>query len=340
MALKIKWENGIAHVHGTVAGQRIRRSLGTRDPQDAEHLRAQTESRLLRQSLYGEENEVTFAEACGKYLKDGGERRFMAPILRAFGRERRISTIKPGHVRSLAKELYPKAGAATWNRQVITPVRAVINHAADSGRCAPIRIRRFQEPKAIRKVGGREWIEAYCAAESNPYVRAARRFMFQTGARISDVVAIEPRHLCDLENHRIILERTKNGDAGVFIIAQELAREIAALTPRRCRDGSLRVFGFQSRDGLHKAFKRTCDQAGIEYLTSHEAGRHAFATELIVKRGVDVASAAKLGRWKSRRLLMDRYVHPSDLPGMIEDAFGAHDGRFLTSIPGKKAANS
>lgn len=338
MALKIKWVEGVAHVHGTVAGKRIRRSLRTRDPEIAEHLRSQIESRYLKASLYGEEFEITFAEACHKYLREGGERRFMAPILKAFGRERRISTIKPGHVRSLARQIYPNAGPATWNRQVITPVRAVINHAADSGMCAPIRIRRFPEPKAVRKVGNQDWIKAYCAAEPDARLRAARRFMFQTGARISDVVAVEPRHL-DLENNRIILERTKNGDAGVFAITKGLTREIAALTPRRCRDGSLRVFGFQSRDGLHKAFKRTCERAGIEYLTSHEAGRHAFATEMIVRRGVDVASTAHLGRWKSRRLLMDNYVHANELPHTIEDVFGGSDGRFLTSMPGKKGAS-
>jgi len=319
--LKLKWIGGVAHAHGTVAGRRIRQSLRTRDPEIAEHLRAKAEARLLKASLYGEEYEIAFAEAALKYLSEGGEGRFLKPILTAFGPARRVCTIKPGHVRSLARQLYPDAGPATWNRQVITPVRAVINHAADSGLCAPIRIRRFPEPRKTVKAGDSTWVEAYCAAEPDPRLRAARRFMYQTGARISDCVAVEPRHL-DLDNRRITLPRTKNGEPGVFLLSTALAAEIAALPPRRCRDGSLRVFGFQSRDGLHKAFRRTCERAGIEYLTSHEAGRHAFATEMIVRRGVDVASAAELGRWKSRRLLMERYAHPEDLPGLVEAAFG------------------
>ena len=72
MPLKIKWIKGVAHVHGTVAGRRIRKGLGTRDPQLAEHQRAQIEGRLLRASIYGEESEITFAEACLKYLEEGG----------------------------------------------------------------------------------------------------------------------------------------------------------------------------------------------------------------------------------------------------------------------------
>jgi len=96
MPLKIKWVNGVAHVHGTVAGRRIRKSLGTHDPQLAEHKRAEIEGRLLRASIYGEENEITFAEACLKYLEEGGEDRFIRPILEAFGPDQLIAKIKPG----------------------------------------------------------------------------------------------------------------------------------------------------------------------------------------------------------------------------------------------------
>ncbi len=336
MPLKIKWVGGIAHAHGTLAGRRIRQSLGTRDPDIAEHQRARIESRTLKAALYGEEYEITFAEAALKYLDEGGDGRFLAPILKAFGPRRRIAEIKPGHIRSLARQIYPDASPATRNRQVITPVRAVINHAADSGLCAHVRIKRFAEARAERRASDSAWIEAYCAAEACPRRRAARRFMWQTGARISDCVRVEPRHL-DLARCRITLERTKNGDPGEFLITAELAEEIAALEPRRCRDGSLRVFGHQHRDGLYKAMRRTCARAGLEMLTPHEAGRHGFATEMIVRRGLDVATTARLGRWKSQRLLLERYAHPENLSETVEAVFGrAAAGKPLTSAPSAK----
>lgn len=330
MALKIVWRKGVAHVHGTVAGRRIRKSLRTRDREIAEHLKSQAEARILKASIYGEEYEITFAEACVMYQESGGESKFLAPIIKAFGPDRRISTIKPGHVRSLAQKLYPKAKPGTWNRQVITPTRAVINHAAESGLCAPIRIKRFNEPKPIKRAAARDWIEAYCAAEPSAYLRAARRFMFQTGARISDTVAIEPHNL-DLENNRIWRERTKNEDPGEFLITDDLSREIATLRPKKMKDGTLRIFGYQTRYGMGKAMKLTCERAGIEYLSAHQAGRHSFATEMITRQRIDIATTAKLGRWKSTRVLMDNYVHPDNLPGVVSEVFGDQDGKLLTN---------
>jgi integrase len=321
MALKIVWRKGVAHVHGTVVGRRIRKSLRTRDREIAEHLKSQAEARILKASIYGEEYEITFAEASVIYQESGGERRYLAPIIKAFGKERRISTIKPGHLRSLAKKLYPDASPATWNRQVITPTRAVINHAAENGLCPPLRVKRFSEPKPLKKAATRSWIESYCAAEPSAYLRAARRFMFQTGARISDTVAVLPRHL-DLERNRIWLERTKNEDPGEFWITEELAREIATLQPKPMKDGTLRVFGYQTRFGMGKAMRLTCERAGIEYFSAHQAGRHSFATEMITRQRVDVVTTAKLGRWKSSRVLMDNYVHPDNLPGVVAEVFG------------------
>jgi integrase len=122
--------------------------------------------------------------------------------------------------------------------------------------------------------------------------------MYETGAQISDVVAIQPHHL-DLENGRIWLERTKNDDPGEFFMTQDLAREIATLTPKRFPDGSRRVFGYKTRFGMAGAMKKTCERAGLAYLTPHEAGRHSFATELVTRRGIDAATVAKLNTRKN-----------------------------------------
>lgn len=48
MPLKIVWRHGVAHLHGTVGRQRIRRSAKTRDPELAERIRAETEARLVK----------------------------------------------------------------------------------------------------------------------------------------------------------------------------------------------------------------------------------------------------------------------------------------------------
>ena len=61
--LKVQWRNGIAYAIGTVAGNRVRESLGTRDKALAEELRAQLEARLWKRHSYGEEAVRTFDEA-------------------------------------------------------------------------------------------------------------------------------------------------------------------------------------------------------------------------------------------------------------------------------------
>ena len=69
---------------GTVAGERVRKSLGTRDPKLAEELRAQYEAKLWKRRSYGEESVRTFEEAVMSYIEAGGERTYLEPLLRRF----------------------------------------------------------------------------------------------------------------------------------------------------------------------------------------------------------------------------------------------------------------
>jgi hypothetical protein len=88
MGLKVVWRAGNAYAFGTVQGRRIRQSLGTRDHQQAEEARAALETRLWKQSVYGDDAVRTFEDAALSYLEAGGEARFMARLLsRAILRE-------------------------------------------------------------------------------------------------------------------------------------------------------------------------------------------------------------------------------------------------------------
>src|SRR5690606_5375777 len=88
--------------------------------------------------------ELSFAEAVDTYLDTHPDARFLVPLVRHFGKDK-IVAIDPPKVRKAARELYPKASPATWNRQVVTPVRAVINNAAEEGLCDHFRMKRFAE---------------------------------------------------------------------------------------------------------------------------------------------------------------------------------------------------
>jgi len=128
MRLEIKWADGWAHVHGTGPdGKRVRRSLKTRDPRQAEEARAALEAKLWRVGLYGAQEVVTFGECALAYAQDGGEARFLVAITQQLS-SIRLKDITPKTVRDAARAAYPDAAPATVNRQAITPARAVINY--------------------------------------------------------------------------------------------------------------------------------------------------------------------------------------------------------------------
>ena len=78
-----------------------------------------------------------------------------------------------------------------------------------------------------------------------------------------------------------------------------------------------------------EAWTNTCRRAGIPYATHHEAGRHSFATEMIVRRGIDAKTTADLGGWEDPSLLLRRYVHSENLESVAEKVFGRSSGTKL-----------
>jgi hypothetical protein len=162
-------DNGVYYLTGTINGRRIRQSLETRDSEVARRRGAEEQGRIERTELYGPEQEATFADACILYLDpdenpEVPERHFLEPIIKEIGKHR-LAKITPNAVKALAPKLYPGAKPQTWNRQVIKPVRAVINLAHENGMCSPIRIKGFQEKdKKPRRAIDRVWIDAFMKA--------------------------------------------------------------------------------------------------------------------------------------------------------------------------------
>ncbi|MEK9755087.1 MAG: tyrosine-type recombinase/integrase [Rhodospirillaceae bacterium] len=244
------------------------------------------------------------------YLQAGGERRFVAPLLQHF-RGRRLATIRPEEIRQAARLLYPGAKAGTWNRNAITPARAIIRHAAELGWCQPVSVRAFAVERVARTTVDRAWLEAFMRqadADGLPHLAAALLFMHQTGARVSEVCRVEATHV-DLAGRTVALARTKTGAWQIRHISEELAGRLAALTPAPGRP----LFGYADRAGLRRRMLAVCRRAGIAYVPSHQAGRHSFATNALAM-GADLRQVMDAGGWKSARLMLETYAH-SDQAG-------------------------
>lgn len=328
---KLRRRGQVWHYAFTVAGKRVRRSAQTAERAVAEELALRHETRLRRAVVYGEKAELTFAEAINLYLDHKPDARFLAPLLEHFGRDK-ITSIDQPAVRRAARKLYPGASPATWNRQVVTPVRAVINFAAEEGLCDHFRMKRFGEgEKRRRPAGDKPWLAAFQkqARQRKLFGLAAlARFMFETGARIGQACALDWRDL-DLQEGTATLRTRKTGPNGPEVrertawLTAAMVADIANIEKRHPR----LVFGYAGRSTADKSWKAVVAATGIAPLTPHEAGRHGFATEMVVRHGVDVATAAHRGGWTSKRLMLETYVHGRDDRAVIDQVFGGRRRR-------------
>src|SRR3954453_7286880 len=108
-------------MRGTIRGIRVEESTGTGDRKRAEEVRASREAELFKQSVYGRRATKTFAEAALSYQEiggrhgTGGERRFLAQIIRHFATTP-LAQIDLDALDRGAAKLFPHAAPSTRNR--------------------------------------------------------------------------------------------------------------------------------------------------------------------------------------------------------------------------------
>ena len=285
-------------------GRRIRHSLKTTDASRAEELRAHTEKRAWDVHMYGPGVVMTFEEAALAYANDGGEARYLVRISEQLSGIT-LAQITPQRIRAAAKKALSGRAPSTINRQGIVPARAVINYAHAQGWCAPIKVAKFAEIKPKKKAVGDEYITAL-----KPYLDdrmfACVLFIHTTGRRIGEALALKPDDV-NLATGRVTVDRTKNGDAATAKLIPPIVDILKNLPPRNGL-----VFGYVTYSGFRNALQRACLKAGVEYLGSHQLGRHSFATNLHENEGWTSKAIADAGGWKTVRLVEETYIHTNE----------------------------
>jgi integrase len=303
-------------VSGTINGIRRRESSGHTSQERARQWAAKREWELEQEAVFGTSAVLTFGAALNMYIEGGGEQRFLMPLLDEWERKL-VKDIEPGDVIDLANRLYPVAGAATKNRQVLTPVVAIIRFNAERGRCAPILVKRFETKKIVkRRTATWEWMGKF-AGVAKPKLVALALFLAGTAARIGDALALEWGDV-DLGAGTALLRDTKNGDDRLVTLLP-IVREALRGLPRRV--GQKAVFQFYDRSDVLRQIKTACKKAGIPYIPTHGIGRRLFATTMN-QSGQDAKTAASAGGWKTVRMYMEIYAQPSDEGDAIESAIG------------------
>jgi integrase len=254
-----------------------------------------------RRGLDGKEKALTWPKAAALYIGAGKSSRYLTSLTRYWG-DAKIADINAGSIRQAGIDLYPSAKNSTRNTQVITPTLAVINHCAELQLCQPLRMKRLKIDTKVKKPVTLEWINAFKAHADRHDIAALAVFLFATGARITEALAVKWGDV-DFRGRKVLIRQSKLGNERVAHIPSDLLVSLGNLP--RDRD-PFAVAYTTARD----AWDRTVKAAGIEPLTFHSC-RHGFATALHHK-GVGVKTIAKLGGWKSAKQLFETYLHADE----------------------------
>ncbi|TCM56138.1 phage integrase family protein [Rhizobium sp. PP-F2F-G48] len=287
-------------------------------------------SNVYRPNVFPIRNEIqpqaiTFAEAAASYMQNGGCGRYLPRIIEHFD-GRPLASIFPFDVRKMAEDLYPVHKGSTRNRQAIAPARAVIMHAYERGWCNIIHIRRFKEDRVQRvKPASHVWLHTFirqCEKDGRlDHMAACVLFMSQTGARVSEAVALRWAQV-DFTTRTALLLKTKTGTNSMRHLTDELTERLAKL--KATASANDRVFRFTNRHSVNERIKAVSGRAGISYKSSHVCGRHAFATNAM-DAGADIRTAMAAGDWKSSSIFLEIYVHPRTNAGrLVADRFNGN----------------
>jgi integrase len=286
---------------GTLAGNRLRGSTGASDKETAQRIASEIENKFWKRGLDGKEKALTWPKAVAMYLAAGKPSRFLPRLVKHWG-DAKVADMNAGSIRQSAMDMYPTAKNSTRNRQAIVPTLAVINHCAELNLCPPLRMKRFKIETKIKKPVTLEWINAFRAKSDRVDIGTLALFLFATGARISEALAIRWDDI-DFGKRTVLIRQSKIGGERVAHLPASIFIALANL-PRGARPFDIAYT--TARD----AWERTCVRAGIEHLTFHSC-RHGFATALHGK-GIGVKTIAKAGGWKSAQHLFNTYLHADE----------------------------
>lgn len=307
MPLKLIKRGEIWHYTGTVANRRLRGTCKTTQKAEAERYANEVESRYL-QGRRDPGSVLTFAQAAIEYRKSRPEPKYLE-LVEDYWQDTPVADITRGALKRAAITLLPKGSGAYRNRAVIVPTLAVINHAAELDMCAPMRAKRFPEPRKSKEPASWEWVQAF-TAEASPHLGALACFMFLTGARISEALNVKWGDV-DLNAAKVRIVMGKlGGEERIAHMPPALVAVLANIPSNREPDAQ--VFPYAAYDSVRKPWDAAVARAGIKPVTPHGC-RHGFATTMM-HSGIDPVTVAKLGGWKDPSQLFRTYGHAMDDP--------------------------
>ncbi len=291
---------------GTHLGIFINKSTGTARPKLAKRVIKSWEEDIER-GRFAKAVGPTFGAAVARYIKAGGDKRFVAKLVIYFGENRLLAAFDQNLIDQAAADLFPAHSAATRNREVYTPVSSILKASGIEFK--------LKRPKGSR---GRELTGFLWPEQAAAIFEAAREidrefaafivFLCYTGCRLSEGLKIkcEDFRLADAE---AFVPTTKNGESRRVFLPPVVVAELGN-HPKGCDRPGKRVFRFTKSGRLYKLLALAAKAAGVQ-LPEDQAFhvfRHTYGAWMRRFAGTDTTGLVATGAWKSKQAA-SRYEH-------------------------------
>lgn len=291
-------------VRGTHLGVYVDKSTKLAERRKAAKLLAKWRDDI-EQGQFVKPGEATFLTAAVAYMEAGGERTFLSPLIGHFG-ETPLRLIDQAAIDDAAGTLYPGATNATRNRQVYTPVSAVLKRAG-----VTIVLRRPDGASGARHTS---WLwpeQAFALLREGAALDAElgimlRMFLY-TGMRLGEGLGLHGEDIRMDEAFAYVRE-TKNDDPRPVFLPPAVLAALAS-HPRGLKPG-VRVFRFTRSGRLYALLRLAAGRAEVT-LPKRQAFhllRHTWATWMRRYGGTDTAGLVGTRAWRDRKSAA-RYEH-------------------------------
>lgn len=291
---------------GTHIGQFVERSTKTVRKSIAAKIIAKWE-REIESDTFATKGEPTFLSAAVAYGNAGGDRRPVAKLIAHFG-EKLLREITQETIDEAAHALFPLRSAATRNREVYTPVSAILKQAG-----IEFKLRRPKGSRG-RVLVGWLWPEEaerlFVAADKQDIEFGLLcRFLCYTGLRLTEGLRRFTTDGLRLSEGFAFIPKTKNGNPRPVHLPPHI---VAALAnhPRGLERPGQTVFRFHKGGALYAFLKAAAKDAKVT-LPEREAFhlfRHTFGTWMRRYGGLDTRGLVGTGAWDSEQSA-SRYAH-------------------------------
>jgi integrase len=289
-------------VRGTLHGIYVDRTAGTPNRKDAAKVLAKLKADI-ESGAYAPKGGKTFADAALSYIRGGGEKLYLKPIIEHF-LETPLSVIDQAEIDEAAHVLYPDASAATRNRQVYTPISAILKHAKvdftvyrPKGAAGEVKTDWLRQDQAFRLFTA--------AGAVDPEFKTFLMLLCYTGLRLSEALRLRVEHI-QLSESFAFVPKTKNEEARAIHLPPVLVAELANHPRGMDRPGET-VCRFRKNGHLYNMMKEAKTAAGLPAATFHTF-RHTWATWMRRYGKLDTKGLVATGAWKDEKSAA-RYQH-------------------------------